>query len=394
MIDPPKYRLKVFLCHAKEDKLAARALYQRLSTAGWIDPWLDEEKLLPGQDWDMEIEKAVRVTDVVIVCLSSNSVTKEGYIQHEIRLVLRVAGYKPEGVIFIIPIRLNDCAVPMRLELQHYVDFFPFERQEWAYKRLIQALRNRFDQIVRREIEHHKRQEVEDSPRNNVGEQAHEQSKEKAKQAVEARARREGVDNTIGNVEEKAPIKIQDNVRQRTNMREREDVGEGIQPKAEVLTYQQMPADSYRREEKANLSLRDLALLQSGGGFTKFILRWAINAIALYLAVLLLPGIDLQSSLISILWLALIFGLINALVRPLLQFLTCPLIILTLGFFTLVVNTLLFWLTSVIGQSFGFGLIISDPVWWNAFLGGLVVSLVSVLLTMILKDELKGRRRF
>ena len=127
---------------------------------------------------------------------------------------------------------------------------------------------------------------------------------------------------------------------------------------------------------------------------TKFILRWAINAIALYLAVLILPGIDLRSNLVSILWLALIFGLVNALFRPLLQFLTCPLIILTLGLFTLVINTFMFWLTSVIGQSFGFGLTISDPVWWNAFLGGLVISIVSVVMTMILKDELKRRRKF
>jgi putative membrane protein len=126
---------------------------------------------------------------------------------------------------------------------------------------------------------------------------------------------------------------------------------------------------------------------------TKFILRWVINAIALYLAVFLLPGIDLEGGLISIIWLALIFGLINALFRPLLQFLTCPLIILTLGLFTLVINTFLFWLTSVIGQSVGLGLIIDDPVWWNAFLGGLIVTIVSVAMTMILKDELRGRRR-
>jgi putative membrane protein len=135
-------------------------------------------------------------------------------------------------------------------------------------------------------------------------------------------------------------------------------------------------------------------LEQEENHMTKFILRWAINAIALYLAVLLLPGIDLRSNLVSILWLALIFGLINALFRPLIQLLTCPLIVLTLGLFTLVINTFLFWLTSVIGQSFGFGLTISDPVWWNAFLGGLVVSLVSIVMTMILKDELKGRKKF
>jgi putative membrane protein len=108
----------------------------------------------------------------------------------------------------------------------------------------------------------------------------------------------------------------------------------------------------------------------------------------------MLPGIDLRSDLVSILWLALIFGLINALFRPLLQFLTCPLILLTLGLFTLVINTFLFWLTSVIGQSLGFGLIISDPVWWNAFLGGLVVSIVSIVMTMILKDEMRGRKKF
>jgi putative membrane protein len=125
---------------------------------------------------------------------------------------------------------------------------------------------------------------------------------------------------------------------------------------------------------------------------TKFILRWLINAIALYLAILLLPGIDLQSGLISIIWLALIFGLINALFRPLLKFLTCPLIILTLGLFTLVINTFMFWLTSIIGQSFGLALIINDPVWWNAFLGGLIVTIVSVAMSMILKDELKGRK--
>jgi putative membrane protein len=126
---------------------------------------------------------------------------------------------------------------------------------------------------------------------------------------------------------------------------------------------------------------------------TKFILRLVINAIGLYLAVLILPGIDLRSNMISILWLALIFGLVNALFRPLISLLTCPLIVLTLGLFTIVINTFMFWLTSVIGQSFGFGLIINDPVWWNAFLGGLIVSVVSVIMTMILKDEMKGRRK-
>jgi putative membrane protein len=125
---------------------------------------------------------------------------------------------------------------------------------------------------------------------------------------------------------------------------------------------------------------------------TKFILRLLINAVALYLAVLIVPGIELLSNLASLIWLALIFGVVNALFRPLLKLLTCPLIILTLGLFTLVINTFLFWLTTVVGQWFGIALVISEPVWWNAFVGGLIVSIVSVLMTLILKDELKGKR--
>lgn len=123
---------------------------------------------------------------------------------------------------------------------------------------------------------------------------------------------------------------------------------------------------------------------------TKFILRWAINAVALFAAVRFVPGIHLQSGWISIIWLALIFGLINAFLRPLLKFLTCPLIVLTLGLFTLLLNTFLFWLTGQVGQTFGIGFTLDG--FWPAFLGALVVSLVSIVLSLILKDELKGRR--
>ena len=124
---------------------------------------------------------------------------------------------------------------------------------------------------------------------------------------------------------------------------------------------------------------------------TKFILRLAINAIALYLAVWILPGLDLTGGAVSLLWIALIFGVVNALLDPLLKFLSCGLILLTLGLFTLVINTFLFWLTYVVSNSFGLGLIIYDPVWWNAFLGAVIVSIVSFIMSMILKDELKSK---
>jgi len=91
-----KRRLRVFLCHSSGDKPAVRDLYRRLRADGFA-PWLDEEELLPGQDWQQEIPAAVRACDVVIICLSQKSVTKEGYLQREIREALYVAEEKPEG---------------------------------------------------------------------------------------------------------------------------------------------------------------------------------------------------------------------------------------------------------------------------------------------------------
>jgi len=119
----------------------------------------------------------------------------------------------------------------------------------------------------------------------------------------------------------------------------------------------------------------------------KFLIRLLINAVALYAAVAIVPGISPLpgTSWISYLGLALIFGLLNAVVRPLLKFLTCPLIILTLGLFTLVINTLTFWLTGLIGLNFGIGFTVDG--FWPAFLGGLIVSLVSVVLTAFVKED-------
>lgn len=125
---------------------------------------------------------------------------------------------------------------------------------------------------------------------------------------------------------------------------------------------------------------------------TKFIIRWVINGIALYAAIFLLAGrgVTFTGDWIDIIWLALIFGLINAFLRPLINILTCPLIILTLGLFTLLTNTLLFWLTGQIGQSFNLGLSVDG--FWPAFLGGLIVSVVSIILSMLIHDG-KARRR-
>jgi hypothetical protein len=131
----PSRLLRVFLCHASEDKGVARQLHQRLSRDGFA-PWLDEEDLLPGQKWRDEIPKAVRKSDVVVVCLSRHT-EKEGYLQKEIKVALEVADEKPEGVIFVVPLRIEECEIPDRLREWHWVNYF----EENGYEKLKQALR-------------------------------------------------------------------------------------------------------------------------------------------------------------------------------------------------------------------------------------------------------------
>jgi len=126
----------------------------------------------------------------------------------------------------------------------------------------------------------------------------------------------------------------------------------------------------------------------------RFIIRWAINTVALYVAIILLPSyIIYHGNWIDIIWLALIFGLVNAILRPPFKAISCLLIILTLGLFTLVINTLLFALTGWIGNQFNVGFTLAQPWFWSAFLGALVTTVVSGFLNMILRDEIRHRRR-
>ena len=124
----------------------------------------------------------------------------------------------------------------------------------------------------------------------------------------------------------------------------------------------------------------------------KFLIRWAINGLALYAAIYLLPGLGVENDITSTyIWLGLIFGLLNASVRPILQLLTCPLILLTLGMFTLVINTAMFYITRWVGSFFNMNLHIEN--FWVAFLGAFIVSVISLVLSMIFRDELKDRRK-
>lgn len=121
----------------------------------------------------------------------------------------------------------------------------------------------------------------------------------------------------------------------------------------------------------------------------RFLLRLLINAAALWVATKIVSGITSDSDALTFLAVALVFGLLNALVRPLLAMLTCPLMILTLGLFTFVINALILWLTSAAASKFGLGFHVAG--FWPAFWGALVVSIVSVLLSVFVGERERGR---
>jgi hypothetical protein len=133
VVNPRK--LRAFLCHAQEDKDHVRKIYDRLLDAD-VEPWMDEQNLLPGQNWEGEIKNAIKNTDAILVFLSEASTSKSGYVNSEISQALDVAREQPAGRIFLIPARLEPCQVPSRLADIQYVDYFNSN----GHDRLILAL--------------------------------------------------------------------------------------------------------------------------------------------------------------------------------------------------------------------------------------------------------------
>jgi TIR domain len=139
---------KIFLAHAREDKLQVRKLYADLATYG-LDPWLDERDLLPGHIWKDEIAKAIHEARIFLACLSSRSVGKIGYVQNEFRLALSALGERPPGSIFLIPVRLDECNVPdlripdrgLSFQDIQWVDLW----EDGGFHRLIKAIEHAID---------------------------------------------------------------------------------------------------------------------------------------------------------------------------------------------------------------------------------------------------------
>lgn len=117
------------------------------------------------------------------------------------------------------------------------------------------------------------------------------------------------------------------------------------------------------------------------------VLHWLLNAAALWVAAWLLPGLAFTGDLTDLLLVAAVFGIVNSLLRPILTVLTCPLIVLTLGLFTLVINAVMLMVTGWLSARWDLGFTVSG--FWAAFLGGLVVGLVSLVLSLALPKTVK-----
>jgi putative membrane protein len=118
---------------------------------------------------------------------------------------------------------------------------------------------------------------------------------------------------------------------------------------------------------------------------TKLLIRLLANALGLYVAARIVPGIHVGENWLVVLGVALVFGLVNALIGPLLKLLTCPLIILTLGLFTLVINAVMLLLTSALSRAVGLSFVVEG--FWPAFWGALVVSIVSLVMTLVIHEN-------
>jgi hypothetical protein len=130
----------IFISYAREDFDYAIRLYNDLKNAG-LKPWFDKEELLPGQNWDREIKRAVRNCRFFLPMFSSRSVEKRGYIQREFRLGIETLEEIPEDQIFIIPIRIDECQIPFdKLSKIQYQDMFP----DWdrGFQKIIKVIKN------------------------------------------------------------------------------------------------------------------------------------------------------------------------------------------------------------------------------------------------------------
>ena len=136
-------RLRVFLCHSSRDQSIARELYQQLKTEQWMEVWFIEASLLPSQDWDLEIRRAIRNSDMLIFLCSKNSIETEETSYPNINFVLDVLHKKPQRWTPIILLRLDSGQAPISLKTKWTIDYFPRSQRKLTYQNLLGRLKSR-----------------------------------------------------------------------------------------------------------------------------------------------------------------------------------------------------------------------------------------------------------
>jgi hypothetical protein len=128
---------KIFLNYVKEDLHIIKYIYKILSQNGF-SPWMDVKNILPGQKWELCIERAIKQSNFFLACISKHSFKKRGHIQKEIRIALDICKKKLDSDIYIIPVRLEKCEIPDKLKEFQWIDFYKVNGQAKLIK-IIQA---------------------------------------------------------------------------------------------------------------------------------------------------------------------------------------------------------------------------------------------------------------
>ncbi len=141
---------KVFISYAREDQDVAERIYTDLKESG-IQVWIDKHSLLPGQNWKLEIEKAIRESTYFLALLSFNSLSKKGYVQKELRKALDILDEMPDTEIFLIPVRLDNCETSHpRLAEIHRVDLFP--TYDEGFDKILEVLKSNRNELSKKDL--------------------------------------------------------------------------------------------------------------------------------------------------------------------------------------------------------------------------------------------------
>lgn len=136
-------KVKIFISYARVDAEPVADIHRRLKAAGY-EPWIDSEDLLPGVKWKDAIIKAVREADLFLLCISSRSSNRQGFIQREIKIAFDQLEEKTSDHIYFIPVRLEECELPERVEDFQCVNWF----ETGAWERLEKALRIQSEKLI------------------------------------------------------------------------------------------------------------------------------------------------------------------------------------------------------------------------------------------------------